>query len=180
VYDQIAESALPNFQADIPDPLEPIYFFQVQSENPYGTGDHYPAFVKLTIKPSTNVSFDVNQQNSANACQRPNSNTTLPIDFQLTMTDLAGTPIDNVDVIVWNIPPIFSELGTFCPEDGGSAFRKDVSTGADGPGLTNFSFSVSEGDRLHCTNHPADCETWIWAETDYGCLSNTVIVRGIQ
>jgi hypothetical protein len=178
LYDPIAEvpedSQERTFSADIPDPFEPIYYFQVQSEDPYGVGDYDPAFTRLFIVPSPEVEFDLNQQVSADPCERPNLNTTLPLDFQVVLLDRSGDPIDGADVDIYNSPsqPFF---GTFCPEGPSSNYYTTVVTGTDGPGTANFSFTFHEEERSDCVLVPRYCTKDLWALSGYGSNALTTV-----
>jgi hypothetical protein len=182
-YDQIAE--VPDsgesltYSTDIPDPFEPIYYFQVQSENPNGTGDPYPAFANLFMEPAPEVTFDISQAISANPCDSPNLNTTLPVDLQVVMLDRFGGPVDGVSVRIVNLPWAFPTLGTFCPEGPDSAIETTVVTGTDGPGTAVVPFTIHEDERALCLQHPDDCMNLIWAEWDR-VMSHWITVRGIQ
>jgi hypothetical protein len=182
-YDQIAEvqdtGQSLTYSANIPDPLEPIYYFQVQSENPNGTGDPYPAFADLFIEPSPEVTFDINQPISANACDRPNLNTTLPLDLRVVLLDRFGGAVDGVSVRIVNLPWAFPTLGTFCPEGADSAIETTVVTGTDGPGTAVFPFTIHESERTLCLQYPDDCINLMWAESVYA-TSDWIWIKAAQ
>jgi hypothetical protein len=179
VYDQIAEPVRPEYESVVPDPDAPIYYFQVQSENPNGVGDLYPAFAKIILEPAPGVFFDLNQQISADPCERPNQNSTLPIDFRVTVLDRFDTPVDGIDVVFRNSAP-FLPLGGFCPWSPLNEAVMQGVTGTDGPGAAVVTYTMTEVDRtIYCLGSPDQCIAYIDVETVYG-NSNTTTVYGVQ